>query len=210
MAAMIDGNLSEEERAAHVRHLAECEECREAVAEYARAVDHVGLTSRRDETADTSPDALRRTGRSRFWFPLAATVGLATVAGLLVLRNQPQPVTDAPAPAPTQPASSDPAPPAPAVPSPPPQPAPPAPAPADDVSVRRSGTRSIGGKTFRLIAGEWVDTAYDPLALLPEAHVTPANRDATFAKVPRLAPFAALGPRFVIVLDGTVYKFATP
>lgn len=194
MAAMIDGNLDNEERAAMVHHLAECEECREALAEYARAQG--GLAQ---------PDR----ARSRtlwLWMPVAATLMLATIAGVLVMRRQP-PVADPPPPA----APSDPVPAAP-VPLPAPSQAPPAPPPVapEDLTTRRSGARAISGKSFRLIAGEWVDTTYDPLALLPVENVAPDDRDATVANVPALRPYLALGPRFVVVHDGIVYRFAPP
>ena len=135
------------------------------------------------------------------WLPLAATLVIATAAGLLVFRR-PAPVTDTPAPPPAV---------QPAVPNPPlPAPTLPAPAPPEDVTTRRSGTRTIGSKTFRLVAGEWVDSTYDPLGLLPVENVTPSVRDAILAKVPALQPFTDLGPRFIVVVDGVVYRFGTP
>jgi hypothetical protein len=136
------------------------------------------------------------------WMSLAATLTLATIVG--VMRRQP-PATEVP-PAVTTPAVTPPA--TSPVPTPPPTvtPAPPRDVP-EDLTTRRSGTRDIGGKTFRLIAGEWIDTAYDPLALLPAQDVDPSAREATLARIPALTPYAALGPRFVVVHDGTVYRF---
>ena len=54
------------------------------------------------------------------------------------------------------------------------------------------------------------DYAYDPLGLLPVENVTPSVRDAILAKVPALQPFTDLGPRFIVVVDGVVYRFGTP
>ena len=201
MAAMIDGNLGHEERAAMVHHLAECEECREALAEYARA------------------DGLARADAARsravwLWMPVAATVMLATIAGVLVMRRQPPETTAPPATAPPDPVPSNPVPSNPVPPAPAPQapsssvPSAPSPPPPEDLTTRRSGARAIRGKLFRLIAGEWVDTTYDPLALLPVENVPPDGRDAAVAKVPALEPYLVLGPRFVVVHDGIVYRFA--
>ena len=192
MAAMIDGNLRSDEHAAFVSHLAECEECRESLAEYARA---------QDALSESTPPF----GRSRMvWMSLAATLTLAAVAGVLTLRRQP-PAPKVPSavatPSATPSAASR-------LPAPPPAvaPAPPREAP-EDLTTRRSGRREIGGKTFRLIAGEWIDSAYDPLALLPAEDVDPSARDAVLARIPALRPYAVLGPRFVVVYGGIVYRF---
>jgi hypothetical protein len=82
-------------------------------------------------------------------------------------------------------------------------------APAEDLVAKRgAGTREVGGRTFRLVAGEWIDSAYDPLALLPmEAVAGPAARAALLARLPALEPVADLGPRVLVVHDGLVYRF---
>lgn len=72
----------------------------------------------------------------------------------------------------------------------------------------RSGLRETAGKTFRFVAGEWVDQAYDRRARLPEVRVTAAaEREAVVQREPALAPFSALGRRVLVVVDGTVYVF---
>ena len=74
--------------------------------------------------------------------------------------------------------------------------------------TRSAAERSLGGKTFRLVAGEWVDTTYDPFALLPVEIVrTAQERNRAVEKVPALRPYTALGPRVTVVLNGVVYKF---
>ena len=56
--------------------------------------------------------------------------------------------------------------------------------------------------------GVWVDTAYDPLQLLPVTDITTREaRAALLVRTPALKPYADLGPRVTIVLDGTVYRF---
>ncbi len=101
MAAMIDGKLASDERAAVVQHLAECEVCREAMAEHARASSALDQgTGRFGGTA------------AMVWMSVAATLAMATVAGVLVLRRPPaaidQPAIDG---APAQPPVVSPAPP---------------------------------------------------------------------------------------------------
>jgi hypothetical protein len=192
MAAMFDGKLGDDAHAAMVRHLAECQECREIVAELARA----------HETGKPRSSSVTT---ARTWLPIAATLLLAITAGVLLQINR---VTDRDA-APLSPVEVTPA--SPPLPSAPPSSAPVVvPEPPEDVSTRRSGERIINGKTFRLVAGEWVDSAYDPLALLPLEPVPPASRSAVFARVPALQRYASLGPRFVVVHDGVVYRFGPP
>ena len=119
----------------------------------------------------------------RLALPVAATILVGLAAGLIVSRR----------------------------PSPPPPDAVAAP-PADAAPIRRSpAERSIGGKQFRLVAGEWVDTAYDPFALLDAVTIaTAADRDRITAERPPLRQYLPLGPRFVVVHDGRVYRFALP
>jgi len=73
--------------------------------------------------------------------------------------------------------------------------------------TRAAGTRSLGGKTFRLVAGEWIDVDYHLSDLLPVVDVR--SRDDLTAH-PALGPFTALGRRFTVVVDGTVYRVAIP
>ena len=72
----------------------------------------------------------------------------------------------------------------------------------------RGGTRVVGDRTFRLVAGEWIDAAYDPLGLLPVEVIDGQEaRAAVVTRVPALAPYAALGARVVVVQEGVVYRF---
>jgi hypothetical protein len=74
--------------------------------------------------------------------------------------------------------------------------------------IRRGGTRSVGGKTFRLVAGEWVDSAYDPALALATLYVRgDAERAALLSEKPGLRAYARMGPSVVVVFDGVVYRF---
>lgn len=186
LAAFVEGRLPEGERATLVAHLAACRDCRATLAAYGRGAA-----------------APRRQASLRPWLPIAAILVMSVGLGLMVWRAEgPQ----APAPAPPD---SPPRPPAAATSPPPVAPAPPAAATGrEDVSVRRSGLRRVGDKTFQLVAGEWVDRAFDPLALLPvEEVVGDEARAALILRVPALAKYAALGPKVVVVHDKTVYRF---
>jgi len=78
----------------------------------------------------------------------------------------------------------------------------------DDLLAKRGGERRIVGKTFRLVAGEWRDTAFDPLAGLPLVEVQGLQeRSLLLSRLPGLAPYAELGPHVVVVFEGTVYRF---
>ena len=74
--------------------------------------------------------------------------------------------------------------------------------------LKRGGERQAAGKTFRLVAGEWIDAAFDPGQALPTVVVSGADeRSALLSRLPDLAPYAALGERVVVVFEGTVYRF---
>jgi hypothetical protein len=91
-----------------------------------------------------------------------------------------------------------------------PSPRPPAPSLPIDESLltTRGGTKRVAGKTFRLLDGAWVDASFDRTAALPMIEVAgAAERERVLGRIPRLAPYAALGDRVVVVLDGTVYRF---
>lgn len=62
------------------------------------------------------------------------------------------------------------------------------------------------GTTFDLVAGEWIDRAFDPMAALPEVTVRSDERAKIFSDQPALTPFGALGSRFTVVYQGTVYR----
>lgn len=66
----------------------------------------------------------------------------------------------------------------------------------------------VNGKMFRLVAGEWIDSAYDPVALLPVQDIAgPDARTSLLERMPSLAQYAALGPRVIVVFEGVVYRF---
>ena len=190
LAAFTDQRLTGTDRAALVAHLAGCEQCRTILAAMARA------QSRRAPSA------------ARVWLPIAATVTLTVAAGILATRlNDREPTTrdltvpvpttaspaPAPLPAPTTPPSGGVAPPG-------QQPDPP--------TTRRGGRRIVDGKTFTLVAGEWIDASYDPVNLLPVQDLADAAaRTALLQRTPALAPYAALGPNVTVVFGGTVYRF---
>jgi hypothetical protein len=82
---------------------------------------------------------------------------------------------------------------------------------AEGLAVRRSAERTVGGKKFRLVAGEWIDDAYRPGLSLSLVDIkTPAARTEWLQRVPALQPFAALGNRVSVVVDGVVYRFDLP
>ena len=75
----------------------------------------------------------------------------------------------------------------------------------------RGAERRVGDKRFRLVAGEWIDAAYDPMDPRPVVAVTtPAERTALLERLPALRPFADLGERVIVVHGGSVYKFGRP
>lgn len=207
VAAFVEDRLDDRERQQFVGHLAGCAECRATLAAYARA-------ARPAQPAEAVATAASSSWRR--WMPIAATLALVTVGGLLAVVNRdtgtPPPVVDSNPPRPQPPAVEPPGT------SPAPTPAGPGRAPASAPSgpasppatptLRRGSDRIVGGKTFTLVAGDWIDRSYDRLALLPVVDVrTPSDRDALLARVPALEPFAAIGPRVLVVHEGTVYRF---
>lgn len=201
IAAFIDGRLSAGERADVVAHLAGCRDCRETLAAFAHG-------------HDVSPAPAARSSfmpKARVWLALAATLAVVTTAGV-VIRRLPAPPLLAPAPAVSAPEPPAPDPADRATPPQPPLTPPsttPASPPAEDLTIRRSAVRQIGDKTFRLEAGEWVDATYDPLGMMPIEPVPSGARAALLARIPDLAPFAALGPRVLVVHQGIVYRFGS-
>jgi hypothetical protein len=73
--------------------------------------------------------------------------------------------------------------------------------------TRGVGTKSVGGKTFHLAAGEWIDADYRRADVLPVVDITTREDLATHAPV---LAFSVLGSRFTVVLDGTVYRVRLP
>lgn len=195
LAAYAEGRLDAGERRAMTLHLGACADCRRALAMLARA-------GALPIAAPRKPVAIP------VWLALAATVILATLAvrrpdGPLasVVERGGETVASAPA---------TPSAPLPAI----VEEAPPARVPADDpmldpaLLVKRGPVRQAGGKTFRLRAGEWVDTAFESTASLPTLLIQGADeRAAVVNRRPGLRPYAALGERVVVVFDGSVYRF---
>jgi len=68
--------------------------------------------------------------------------------------------------------------------------------------------RTVGGKTFYLREGVWIDAEFKPDARLPETSVRFSSDDyfALLKNKPRLADFFALGERVVVVFEGRVYR----
>jgi hypothetical protein len=212
LAAYIDDRLSEADRAALIAHLAGCFECRTVVAAHARGLGPATVQ------ADTPAGRRSRWGfRPAVWLPIAATLTLATTAVLVVWRidrGAQAPASDVPSvsepagpktetPVPVPPDAQNPA----RLPAPPPTVTVP-PGPPDPLATRRNAVRVVNGKTFRLVAGEWIDSAYDPPALLPVRDIVgPDARTDVLQRTPALAQYAALGPNVTVVHEGVTYRF---
>jgi anti-sigma factor RsiW len=207
VAAFVEDRLDDTERQQLVAHLAGCAECRATLAAYARAA---GPGQPAQAAATLTPSSWRR------WMPIAATLALATIGGVVALVNRDSsalpPTVDTNPPTAQPPAAesprTSPAPP-PSGPGRGPASAPSTPAsPSANPTLRRGSDHIVGGKTFALVAGDWIDRSYDRLALLPVVDVrTASERDTLLARIPALKPFAAIGPRVLVVHEGTVYRF---
>lgn len=218
LAAHLEDRLDGPERERLTLHLADCLECRETLATLARGA---ALLPRPASAAPASPGRWQVPGI--VWLPLAATliVAVATLTrlGWWTAPNEGPPAAVASASptllretaAPSSPPPTEGTALASALPVPhsartvrPTEPA------ASDkrVLVLRGAQRRVGGKTFRLVFGEWIDADFDAAARLPEVSVsTPEERSELLSRIPTLAPFAALGERVLVVHDGTVYRF---
>lgn len=193
IAAYAEGRLSAEDRARASAHLAACADCRAVLAGLLRA----GVpTSGREK--------FRSSGVVR-----AMSVAAMLLIGIGVSLTWYLRGVEIQSPVPTEvtpPVGATPGPPT-VSPSPgSPSTNPPA---VDTPAVKRSGgERTIGSKTFRLVAGEWIDTTYDPFALLPvESFKTAQERERAIEQVPALRPYMTLGPRMIVVVNGVVYRF---
>lgn len=198
LAAYVEGRLDAGERRAMTVHLGACADCREALAMLARANAVVPFAAKS-----------RRVVRP-VWLALAATVLLATFAvrrldGPIATNVEPGPVSTVGAIAPSStPAAS----PASAEPGPRVSLTPVDPMQDPALLVKRGGLRQAGGKSFRLVSGEWLDTGFDPAASLPTVLVTGSDeRTAAVERMPALRPYAEIGRRVVVVFEGTVYRF---
>jgi Putative zinc-finger len=202
IAAYAERRLDEDERARLERHLLGCVECRATLAAYARgalAVPETRATSR------ASGVGFARTS----WLALAASAVLAVGVSLYMRTETPGP----PPPrsrAPQSPVAGEVEPPveSPVVRLPSPPPAPPPAGDRGGLSTTRGGQRWMGGKTFRLEAGAWIDATYDPRKALPTSDVSGVEaRAALLRNKPALKPYAALGAHVTVVFDGVVYRF---
>src|SRR5580704_1230994 len=152
LAAFVEDRLGRSERAQLLDHLASCERCRTIVAELVR--------TRAPTRSVRSFPAVA--------LPLAASLMFAVAGGgLYWLVRTPSSSHIAPAvepsrpnpPAPAQPSSPGVTPEVAPTVSPSGTPAPGRSATSPDVPdrTRAAGPRSVGSKTFRLVAGEWID-----------------------------------------------------
>jgi hypothetical protein len=216
LAAFAEDRLDPDERRRVTEHLAACLECRGTLAALAHGVPTTSATVGR-----RGGSLLRR---PQVWRPVAASVVVATGVAVRLLTVRPTTPPDATgsgavpstATAPANPnppaASTAPAPAVPRAPSTGVQgPAPSVATSTDDLRARRGAERTIAGKTFHLVAGEWIDAGYDRVGDLPVVEVrTPEERTALLRRLPRLAPYAALGTRVTVVFDDVVYRFDAP
>ena len=198
LAAYVEGRLDAEERRAMTVHLGGCADCRQALAMMARA--HAVLPFAAKPRRVVRP----------VWLALAASVLVATFAvrradGPVAPNVEPRPVSTAGiAPSSTLAAAS----PGSAEPGPRGRLTPADPMQDPALLVKRGGLRQAGGKSFRLMGGEWVDAGFDAAASLPTVLVTgPDQRSAAVERMPALRPYAELGPRVVVAFEGTVYRF---
>jgi putative zinc finger protein len=199
LAAYVEGRLDAGERRAMTVHLGACADCRQALAMLARAPGVLPLAAK--------PRLVARP----VWLALAATVLLATYAvrrldGPIATGVEPGPspmggvASSVATPPPSHPATAEPSPGS-SVPANGPM--------LDPGLLVKRGLRQAGGRSFRLLAGEWVDTGFDSKASLPTVLIKgPAERAAAVQRQPALGPYAALGDRVVVVFEGTVYRFA--
>jgi len=198
LAALVEGRLSGPEHASALEHLGSCARCRTVVGELARA------------RAIGAPAAVWR------WrtLPLAASLAIAVAGGSIywltrdtgaprrsevppsssqpVVTPQPQPPATGSGAGVTSPATTRPE---------------PVPRVAPPDRTRASGTRTLGGKTFRLVAGERVDVDY---RIADAAGVVDIRSRADFHAREQLQPFSALGRRFTVAVNGTVYRVDLP
>ena len=209
LAAFTEGRLGQGERTQVSRHLAECVQCRQILATLGRAMAAEVSTAAPSERSSFL-------SRPAVWLPLAATLVIAT-GSVIYLAGPLRPTAPVSLPFPSTPI---PGPPpveqSPPVPQAPPQSQPAASSPSADsrdrgLETRRSGERRVDGKTFRLVAGEWIDTSYDQLAGLAVVEARTAGElTALLDRIPALKPYAGLGNRVTVVFDNVVYLFDTP
>ena len=189
LAALVEDRLGTDDREQLIAHLADCTMCRDVLATLTR------------EHLQTQP--VRRVPFA--WMSVAAVLVLASAVVLLRPRFYPPPEATVPqaAPEPQAPAAQPPV----AAPTVPTQPR----RTTEPFDTRRGSERTVDGKTFRLVAGEWVDSSYREIDGLPVVDVrSAAERADLIARTPALAPFTGLGNRVTVVWDKIVYRFDLP
>lgn len=228
LEALVDQRANDVDREIAESHLAVCATCALALSDLEKfRHDLGGMSAAGDATSASTEAAGSDTGaaapaltkaavwrRQRVWIAAAAALVVAVIVPRLTRPPAPDPAPSALAPfegTPSPPVPPSPPAAVPAVPAEPSGPAAPAGRTMSDPERLRSGSRRVGDKVFRLVAGEWVDTTYDRLALLPEVRVTGAPaRAELLTRVPALRAYAALGDRVTVVHDGTLYRFTAP
>lgn len=202
LAAYAEDRLDAPDRTQIEDHLAGCATCRGTVALMARGAVIARFAAPAGAARRLAP-----------WLSVAAAIVIGTLTLVMVELRPGAPPQETSSPATPQPSETAPAP------APPEQvrPAPPSGELQPDrrgapPAPRRSGAiRRVQGKTFQLVAGEWIDSAFDPDALLPEVRVaSPDARHELLVQIPALEPYARLGDRVIVVYQGTVYRIGTP
>lgn len=86
---------------------------------------------------------------------------------------------------------------------------------ADQAAAPEAGSpesevlKHVGNKTFRLLDGAWVDTAFDAAQIKPEQVIFGSERYfALLRQLPELGRYLALGDRVTVVLNGKAYAIA--
>ena len=133
-------------------------------------------------SATVRPEVSRsRWPGARLWLPVAASVVLCTFAWFEFFRGQ--------AERPLEPAADG--------------------AFDEQLLVKRGAVRIVAGKTFRVRAGEWMDTSFNADAQLPAVSIRGSRERAEWLmRMPELEPYARLGDRVTVVWNGTAYRFS--
>jgi Ca-activated chloride channel homolog len=78
----------------------------------------------------------------------------------------------------------------------------------DEAGPAADNVRKVGGKTFYLREGVWVDAEFGEEARLPETRLTFGSEEyfSLAARTPELARYLALGERVLVVYGGRVYR----
>jgi Ca-activated chloride channel homolog len=78
----------------------------------------------------------------------------------------------------------------------------------DEEQQPSQGVKRVGGKTFYMREGAWVDSEFKPESKLPETAIEFGGEEyfALIKREPQLARFFALGERVLVVYQGRVYR----